>query len=247
MDNSNNATHAVLSTTDYQQFQILDANRDINRGHVELLKRSIEEHPHLAQAQPVLVNEDMAIIDGQHRFTAAQEMGLPVYFNLVPGLNVSDALTMNITQRGWTLQDYVKHYASLGNREYQLTQTFFETYNDIPVSHVVRVIGVGFHRPYKALREGNFTISERLTDLRKTVEKLIDFELNAPMNVNTSLVQAYLRITNNDNYDHKRFLKKLALHGDKVLRRYASIDDNLRQLEDLYNYANAGNNRVRLY
>lgn len=60
------------TTTDYNKFNTFMANRDVSRTHISSLKASIKRHPEILEAQPILVNENFKIIDGQHRFIAAQ-------------------------------------------------------------------------------------------------------------------------------------------------------------------------------
>ena len=69
----------MQETKDYGKFTFLTANRPIHRGHVNKLKKSLTEYGFL-DSQPITVTPDFRIIDGQHRFIACKEMGLPVKF-----------------------------------------------------------------------------------------------------------------------------------------------------------------------
>jgi hypothetical protein len=78
MDENATATQGGIQvTSDYDQFVIMEANREQNRGHIEAIKAAFGEMGNLTRVQPILVNERFEIIDGQHRFIACKELGEP--------------------------------------------------------------------------------------------------------------------------------------------------------------------------
>ena len=60
----------VFETRDYDQFKKLNGNRNINESQVDGIVHSILEVGY--QPVPILVNEFMEIIDGQHRLEAVK-------------------------------------------------------------------------------------------------------------------------------------------------------------------------------
>jgi ParB-like chromosome segregation protein Spo0J len=67
----------ILKTSDYTLFRTIEGNRNINLLHLNRLRQSMLEK-YLFTI--IIVNENMEIIDGQHRFTVCRELGLPVYY-----------------------------------------------------------------------------------------------------------------------------------------------------------------------
>ena len=61
----------VRTTVRYDDFHILPGNREINQAHVLELIESFGK-ANLFDAHPVVVNEKMEVIDGQHRLEAAR-------------------------------------------------------------------------------------------------------------------------------------------------------------------------------
>lgn len=104
----------IKSTFDYAKFIILDANRDT--AHKHKIIKSIQKIG-LVPA-PIVCNENMQVIDGQGRLSACEELGLPVYYIIVPGLGIEHCVSMNISQTNWSIMDYVKSYAAQGNQNY---------------------------------------------------------------------------------------------------------------------------------
>lgn len=240
------ATPVIKETTNYSQFNFIKNNREQSRGHIESLKKAFEEYGNLTQVQPILVNEKMEIIDGQHRFTAAQELGQPVFYTVAPGLRVTEARAMNILHRGWTTDDYARSYAISGNQNYQ---KYVELKEDFGFGHAIMLVysyGGNSTGMYKRFREGDFILDD-IEQIKVRLVQLEEVGEYTSLGKNRPFALAYLAIMKSPEYDHKHFMRKLQIHGDLILKRYGSAEDNLRQLEELYNYKSTAANRARLY
>lgn len=238
--------NVVQETMDYDKFSFLEANRDQSRGHIEVLKAAFEEIGNLTKVQPILVNDKLQIVDGQHRFTACKELGQPIYYTMVEGLGVNEARSMNLLHRTWRVDDFAKSYAMSGDKNYQ---RYINLKEDYGFRHSV-ILAFIQNTPEKAgvfkeFREGDFVIQdeeaavERLEYLSQAVEL-------SPIVSYRPLSLALLRAMQSDNFDPARMLDKLKKYGHK-LERIENVESNLRQLEDLYNHNVAVSSRVRLY
>lgn len=69
----------MQETKEYEKFTFLSTNRPVQRNHVNKLKKSLSEYGFL-ESQPITVTEDYKILDGQHRFIACKEMGIPIKY-----------------------------------------------------------------------------------------------------------------------------------------------------------------------
>ena len=61
----------VIETTDYDIFKGIVGNRKVEKKHVEMLTGAIDRN-NLLNVRPIIVNEEMMVIDGQHRLEAAK-------------------------------------------------------------------------------------------------------------------------------------------------------------------------------
>ena len=75
----------IHQTTDYSMFQTLEGNRNLNKLHLKRLKNSFQKKYLLS---PIIVNEKFEIIDGQHRFEAGKQLGLPINFLIAPNYGI---------------------------------------------------------------------------------------------------------------------------------------------------------------
>lgn len=78
----------IQKTHNYDKFKLIDWNREINKPNVIKL---IEENRIKFQLHkfPILVTDKFKIIDGQHRFAAAQELGCPIYYIVASDMDES--------------------------------------------------------------------------------------------------------------------------------------------------------------
>lgn len=113
-------------TSDYSIFKKREDNREdgINRGHVHSLMRSIEKKNNM-EKNPIIVNEDMEIISGQHRLEACKNLGLPVPYIIDKTASPEDMLIYGICRR-WTLSDILNFYVRNGNQNYIKLRDFIK-------------------------------------------------------------------------------------------------------------------------
>lgn len=100
----------IKVTNDYTLFKKLEGNRDVRKKNA--LVRSIKEMD-LTMYSPIIVSEDFRIIDGQHRFEACKELGLPIYFLVMPSKNAERAMiVLNRCQSQWKSEEFF-HYKTI--------------------------------------------------------------------------------------------------------------------------------------
>jgi hypothetical protein len=113
--------HAVQSdvkifiTSDYSIFVLSELNRV--PGHHKRVLESIKENDY-TMYQPILVNNKMEIVDGQNRFLACKNLGLPIHFIVSEDIKIFAAADINRASKNWTASDYAEHYAKRGREPY---------------------------------------------------------------------------------------------------------------------------------
>lgn len=233
-------------TTDYQLFRYITNNRDRNRGHIENIKKAFETHGNLTKVQPILVNDKLEVIDGQHRLDAARELGVEVYYTVVPGLTVDDARQMNILHKTWDTDDYAQSYADGGDANYQRYLDLREEFGFAHSITLIYIVGDERKGALSGFRKGELAITpdqkeaarERLKHLEAAGEYM-------DMSHQREFAVALLKSMNIEGYDKARMLQKMALAAQPP--RYASVLDYQRALEDIYNYRVTDANRKRLF
>lgn len=100
-------SYKVESTFDYGKFRFIEGNRNVD--HEKKLEESMRECGLLLQ--PVLVNELMEIVEGQNRYTACMNLGLPVYYIVQPGIRLKEVKSLNSASKNWNTKNYIHSYA----------------------------------------------------------------------------------------------------------------------------------------
>lgn len=236
-----------MTTKDYKVFRNMVGNRKIIPGHVEKLAEAIEKK-NLLEYFPILVNENMEVIDGQHRLVADAKLDYPVHYEIVDGLKLEDVMSINTHSRVWSTPDFIDTYITLGNDDYETLKEFMYIYHMAPSVAASLLYGFNSASPGgigQLLREGKFSvrtpefaymIADNLNQLRKYTE--------FPVNGDRTLIRALILLNNNLTFDLGRFIAKLRLSGDKFERRN-TVNQYLLEVEELYNF-NA-KNKVELY
>ena len=107
----------ILKTTDYSIFKRLEGNRPVTMQRVLLIEDSIRAIGWISN--PIIVNENMEVIDGQGRLEALKRIGAPVEYRIIRGANINHCRVMNDVNRQWQKNEYIQSYAETGSQSYK--------------------------------------------------------------------------------------------------------------------------------
>ena len=241
MNNKKRLDPFVNLTNDYSMFKFLDGNRQINQLNLNRIIASMRENPLITI---LIVNEKMEIIDGQHRFLALKELGLPVNYVIAYGYGTDEVSVLNAIGMNWTKTDYLETYVSKGNENYLKFKMFKEKYPKLTFTMCVRLLsGFNSHRnsnfngaigSSRDFEKGLFVIND-LPSAHKYAKMLMHFEKHYKGFADLTFCLTLLNIFKHENYDHERMMKRLdaqpnAIHGCKNQKQYHEL------LEEIYNY-----------
>lgn len=149
----------IIETMDYDAFKLLSYNRELVLTHVETVKESIKAND-LTNLKPIIVNEGMEIIDGQYRFEACRQLGLPIFYvvNNNGKHNHDNIICLNISQKNWRAQDYAFYYAQRGNQNYVKLLNFV-TVHGITYD-AAQIICSNHARDTRSFKKGRFLFSK---------------------------------------------------------------------------------------
>jgi len=145
----------ILSTTQYDQFKYYVSNREVDQSHVRKLAASIQRK-NLMHIRPALVNEELYVIDGQHRIEACKLINVPVYYLVTEGLTKSDIAILNTAQKNWTRLDFINFYAIEGKPEFI---TFSKLVNKFEFLRVGILLELVSNRRAKNVRDGELDLA----------------------------------------------------------------------------------------
>lgn len=144
----------IYETYDYDTFRFEVVNRNIDENQVNKLKKILKENGSFIS--PIVVAKDRTVIDGQHRYHALKELGLPVRFILgeETGDLQQDIIKTNNMRKNWSFTDYLEAYAQM-NENYRQALMIVEEFKDIASpSALVKFIGANGTGKSEIFRKG---------------------------------------------------------------------------------------------
>ena len=242
----------VHTTEDYTRFEFNELNRSVDAAHVRKLKRNIKE---IGLIQPITVDSEGHIIDGQHRFHACRELGIPVRYIIQDSMKMQDVVSLNNLSKRWSTMDKVQSYAAQGNKHYQRLLDFHEDCKsfDKNVSIRVAIILAQGSAATANSKQSKMNVGSGTWEFRVEYDvamkrfyslhrfKRWDFYLKQ------SFVTAFLRcLRTMDDFDPAELLRRAENHSHMFV--YAgTTEETLRVFENVYNYRRKGNNHKRFF
>lgn len=222
----------IQSTVDYKKFKTILGNRKVKKAHVNRLKSAFEWNPDAAMWNPIIANEHMEVIDGQHRLVALAQLELPVYYRVIEGLRLKDVQALNSNTKPWTPNDYAEAYAETGNKNYANYLAFKKEFR---FNHDITMRYVSLDSPVtgESFKDGKLKTPDMETS-RKYGSMLTDIGKHIPHYNLRATALAFLRMVQNEKYDHARMMEKVALLGQSV-ERFTQLEDAVDALSKVYN------------
>ena len=213
---------------EFNKFIYPSWNRNIDLARVRQIKESILDNGYIGA--PIIVNEFMEVIDGQHRLYACQEANVPVEYTVKKRLRMKEAAALNSTQRAWVYADYIKAYSEFGDQNYiRLKRLMDET--GFGVKTVCGILG--FHT--QKIKTNSFSISEEeYEDTKRLLDKISVFRDFKHMYGNQATMYTIIaRLVKAELVDVNRLYDQFSRYGSSYTGK---TDDILRSLNELYNF-----------
>jgi hypothetical protein len=222
----------------YDQFKIMSGNRPTNNGHVQQLKRSFELRQLIV---PVLVNDKMEIIDGQHRVEVCRQLGLPVYFIILQKYGIREVQMLNTNMKNWSVEDYLACYCNEGIEDYIKYREFRAKFGfDHQVSLAFLMGSTGKY--HMIFNEGNLKVKS-YEKAERAAQMISEFAHLYKGYKRKTFVFAMMAIMKNPEYNHQEMIDKVALQQTRLVD-CPTVDTYISLMEELYNYHRAKSKRV---
>lgn len=229
----------VYSTYDYSRFKKLQGNRDVFEERKKLIMQSIAERGWIRN--PIVVNKNMEIIDGQGRFEALMELSMPIEYIVADNATIDDCIALNLKQKNWTTNDFIECYARQGKQSYLTLKDVIEKYPNLNITVISLLCG-------RNILEGGPILNEiksgkyEIYDIGNLFKRL-DFVSNCLDVVGKDFgrrglwASIFRFIFYSDNIDNKTFIEKLKKYKG-CLYSSSRVDQTLKICSDIYNKNN---------
>ena len=241
-ENKDAVVTQIMSTNDYSKFNFKEGNRKINnRNYFKLLESMKQEQLMI----PILVNEQFEIIDGQHRFQAAKELNLPIFYFIVDGYGSEEMKRANLVSSNWTKDDFLNMFLADGDKRYEAINSIIENY-EVPISLVLKAISAMQNNNQKLIskqfEEGTIEL-KHLDAVIEFFDALEDFSFFKPYKT-LQFSRAFLKLYMAPEYDHEIMKQRLEKRKNYIVKKN-TVDDYLVMLtKEVYSF---GPTRQKLF
>lgn len=231
--------YTIYETRAKEPPSILDANREIVERHIQALMESYRKDGYYFTL--LYLNEKLLEIDGQHRFEAANRLGLPSRFMIMPGWSIKEVTVLNVNSRNWRPIDFLESYAKQKNPNYVRFKEFYDE-NEFDIM-TCRILLTGKRMrggpAMEDFRSGTMQIDDEMVVTAamraRRIQAMRKFHPNGWKSQN--FVEAMVWLMNTTGYDHDYMLEKLSKFPVTSLERSGAlrVDEYLNIFEEKYN------------
>ena len=227
----------VYVTSKYELFGFINGNREINPANLEKIKESLKTKQILESAIIVGYSPNdpegkiFKIIEGQHRFTACMQLGIPFSFIIRKDFDINDYTKsiadiqlLNTASKEWDVTNFMGSRATLGEEPYVRYKKIYDKYksrNDGGFEHeiifyILNKIEGRKKVSHKSFKEGSLIFTEN--DMVYLDNKLKDLSEYLPKIVESGK-RYYLKALSDIldlDIDKKRLSAKLIMYGKDI-------------------------------
>lgn len=235
----------IKKTNKYDMFKFSKVNAPINYAHVDKIAASIKIK-NMLHMRAIMVNEDMEIIDGQHRLLAAKKVGVDIYYQIDETLSDDDMAILNSNARIWGPGDFLHHFVSRGNENYKKLNNFLKVH-DLKLYDGLALLGKGGGGVAADLRAGTFQFpdpnkaieaAEGAEKIKEILNYISDTSINRlPFLNHKTVFRSLIPLVTHPDFDLKLMLRKIDMLLPKIIKK-ADTQSYFEMFRDIYNWKN---------
>jgi hypothetical protein len=196
------------STKEYSIFKDFSSNREVDPKHVNRLMLAIKKK-NLLYVNPIIVDREMRVIDGQHRLAAAQILQVEIFY-IEATVDRKDISVLNSNQKNWKAMDYINYYTVEHNHSFQELSKLMNKFPQMKLSALLTLSNSENRRCLSELKEGSLDVlnineatelCEFIKDLANSFEYSFVYDSRFPL----ALLKAYKA----ENFDPDTLKRKI--------------------------------------
>lgn len=226
---------AIESSYDYELFSLLPNNRPIKEAHI---KRLVEKIKIKDLKQPIQINQEFQILDGQHRFYAYQQLKLPIPYFINNSVSEVDIAVLNSTTSKWSDKDYLHYWLgkekeeNINNGAYQTLNWFLNKYKVVLPMGVFLLSSIP-HIRTAGFREGKLKI-RNLELAKERAEFIISLKPYFEYYKKVPFLQALYYLMRHKDFSLERMYQAISKNSSE-LHGQASRNGYIDNLLKVYN------------
>lgn len=234
---------SIYRTKDYSKFKFNKYNRKIDEPHLQTLMTNIRLRK--AVIEPIQVDSQFNIVDGQHRLVACQRLGLPVDYFVDTQTKVIDADLLNSKAKSWSLMTYIQRGVSIGDPDYiKLYRQILKWGGVFSPSMIAEFYSKSHHSPTSDIKSRSFVFNENPTadSFLEALSKQLKYQKTG---LTKNLIRALFTWYNKKDVDQDRLIK--VIDRDLLINHGTSMASCLAAVGKKYNYNLTAKRRINYY
>ena len=217
----------------------------VNRGYrsrpLQNLKVSMQNVGFL-KSKPILTSGNLTIIDGHHRFEAANQLGIPYYYmvdDTITRKNTVDYLVaIELGTKKWTFSDWLKYWCDDKKPDYITIRKYVN--QAIPISALLE-IACGT-RDSKMFASGKFKITNPYFD--KVVARYITLRDTVTFKMGAAEIKAIFRIQKvYEEFELDELIRQVCKYPN-MWKKSTSWREAVIDIEKIWNYNRSKSKRA---
>jgi ParB-like nuclease domain len=230
-------------TQNYDQFKSILSNREVDFKHVKKLAIAIQDK-NLLHLNPITVNKNMEVVDGQHRLEAARQLNIPIYYIVDDTIDRKDISTLNSHKKNWQLPDYLNFWTIEGKEDYKAVSHFLNTYPKFPTTTALQLLAGTTTNVLVDFREGIYTVEnhEQAVELANALEVLEGY---CDFAYHSTFIKVFIRLFRQDIFSMEVFIHQIKKQQRSFVK---CVNDKqyIAMLLEIYNYRRHEQNHISL-
>lgn len=226
----------INTTKNYGLFSLSQVNRPIDLKKHAGLKASMLEYGFLEEFPIVCLRDDnknLIVWDGQHRFTIAQMLGLPIHW--VEATSEFNVSKVNGGQRAWVPRDHAESWSRQGRQDYTELLLFCDQNNVSTGRGASLLAGTAtFNNIIKSFIAGDFKIVDKTFAQQVAMSFTSITRINKLCN-SARLIEALMAVHRVAEVDPERLAERIA-KCPEMIKQHGTRDAYLTMIEDIYNF-----------
>ena len=211
-------------------------NRDINKTHVNNLKKSMKKYGVLSAVTVMETGKSYTLLDGHHRWTAAKSLGFSVPAIVVKRESNVAVVELNNVQKNWSLADYANYYSHSNDADIKESyENIIQYHEETGMNYSALVKILGKQQP-KNFKDGSFRVTRKLFANAFFVY-LNDISAYVPFaKTNARFALGFCDIAASPAYEHRRMMSKLKMSHGKIIELKGNPGAYGKMMNEIYNY-----------
>lgn len=233
----------IFETNEYN-FTFIKGNCEIKSNKVRHITESIKKY---GLINPININKNHQIIDGQHRYLACKSINHPIkyFISNIEDQNlklISLINDINSTQKSWSNKD-IGYAFSIYSENKESYKKYLELVN-MGVSHSTVIEACGLltrgnekaRSYYNDFKNGTLIITDRVKNrVASQIKMLIDSNIDKKIWNKIYFIRALLKLDNQDDFEAYQFIDNFNKFPQKWIPSY-TVDEHLKAILTVHNF-----------